>query len=759
MIFTSVLVLFCASLGIAEPLAFDSLEYISPVKFQNKVIRYERALHVCKDTAAPDESRQFACAASLYYGEHWKKAYKAYDSLRGKDSLLDQSILIRMARTRLYEGKLSKVNKVLHLGKKMETDREWQQQADRIRMETFLANTDVGPRKKADSIEIFLKKYPSGSKSNELRFRRATLLEKAKKWYLAQKAYIRILSDYSEFGDSALIAVQRIRQKYPAPETLDEKITYANRICSKGIYNECVSLIDSVFFLDSIKAPPRDTTKIIPLKTAQDSILWRLPPSTLDIKTRINLWEKKAFAFRNIENKNQEAIAIYRFLLDSVEVRAGWMQSLLRLLRREKRTDDVKIIDSLFQVNFKFSTENANNLWVRGLELEQNRNYNEAIATYAALTDTLFGNTNKRQWAKFRIGFVYFKQGLYSDAEKYFLEASKEPFTWSSNASRMFLADTYLKQGKDSLAREMYLDCIRDFPLSYYAQRSRNKLIETKLLDSTQIPFLSPLIVSEDSTLAWIRSVQPQTKQIKTYTLEKYYRIKHLLESGFIEEAYDLYTEESKKNYAHLDFLYEYGTLFLELGELTKGYQLAREFQNLIDRQHMGTAPLNVLRFVYPLPYREKVSAYSDSISSSGKIDPFFVYSVMRQESGFNSLAISRAGARGLLQIMPATGAKLAARESLDKYIPSLLFNPYMNIRLGIRYLKDLFNEYDGDYMYVLCNYNAGPKPTKRWVEIGKGLDWDIHVEEISYWETRDYVKRVLGNYWIYQEVWNSTHQ
>jgi soluble lytic murein transglycosylase len=77
-------------------------------------------------------------------------------------------------------------------------------------------------------------------------------------------------------------------------------------------------------------------------------------------------------------------------------------------------------------------------------------------------------------------------------------------------------------------------------------------------------------------------------------------------------------------------FFTNYGTLFLELGELTKGYQLAREFQNLIDRQHMGTAPLNVLRFVYPLPYRKKYRLFRLHLQFR-EIDPFFVYSVMRR--------------------------------------------------------------------------------------------------------------------------------
>jgi soluble lytic murein transglycosylase len=104
---------------------------------------------------------------------------------------------------------------------------------------------------------------------------------------------------------------------------------------------------------------------------------------------------------------------------------------------------------------------------------------------------------------------------------------------------------------------------------------------------------------------------------------------------------------------------------------------------------------------------------------------------------------------------MPATGKMLADKEEISGFNPKRLYNAYMNIRLGIRYLVDLKDEYKNDYMYVLCNYNAGPKPTKRWQSESEGLPWDLRVEEISYWETRDYVKRVMGNYWIYKEIYD----
>lgn len=270
-------------------------------------------------------------------------------------------------------------------------------------------------------------------------------------------------------------------------------------------------------------------------------------------------------------------------------------------------------------------------------------------------------------------------------------------------------------------------------------------------MDAASVPFAHGIAMSPEQTLAWIRASQKNVKADTSYSKGRYERIKNLFMYGFSDEAFALYDEARKKNYKRLDFLYEYGKLFYEVGETASGYRLARQFQNNIDRRRLMSPPIDVLHYLYPIPFKEQVKFHSGD-----RIDPFFVYSVMRQESIFNFQIASPVGACGLLQIMPATGKMLAEKESIaDWFDPKLLFNPYMNIRLGIRYLVDLKAEYSDDYMYVLGNYNAGPKPTKRWQAAGGGLPWDVRAEEISYWETRDYVKRVMGNYWIYQEIYD----
>lgn len=735
-----------------SPLAIDpfqNLEQIPSAHFQNLVVRAERAKMASENSSLSKNVRDFAKAAAYYYRESWDSAYVAYDSLRSRDSVLEKSVVLRMARARFMQGDFAAMRKTLSLGEKFAADESFDKFAARLRIEAAMADTTLTDHAHADSLKAYLDKYPKGENAAALKYRYASFLESFNQLKQAKRWYMQLLTGPAPYKDSAFSAIRRLRKVKGAPETLAEKVAYARMACAKDEASSCLTLLDSIHVLDSMAVAKSPESAVAP---SEDSLQKLLPPSTFDMETRIALWEKRAVTLRTLK-REKESIAQFKFLLDSVEARPLWMQSTLRLYRNDakKYSKEIALLDSTLQDANQFSKENANNLWVRGFEYEQGMKYDSAIVCYKQLANKRFKNNVKRQWAKFRIGFVYFKQEKWNEAVKAFSDATKDPFLWSGSGARMFLGDAYMKLGKDSLARAAYLDCIRDFPLAYYAHRSRTKLVENKLMKASDVPYAHGIAMSEEQTLAWIRASQKNVKADTSYSRGRYERIKNLFMYGFSDEAFALYDEARKKNYKRLDFLYEYGKLFYEVGETASGYRLARQFQNNIDRRRLMTPPIDVLHYMYPIPFKDQVKFHSGN-----RIDPFFVYSVMRQESIFNFQIASPVGACGLLQIMPATGKMLAEKENIaDWFDVNLLFNPYMNIRLGVRYLVDLKAEYNNDYMYVLGNYNAGPKPTKRWQAAGEGLPWDVRAEEISYWETRDYVKRVMGNYWIYQEIYD----
>ena len=737
-----------ATMPMVEPDPYAELEQIVPSHFQDMVVRYERLKALSEDEKQPKNVRAFARAAQFFYKEQWDSAYVAYDSLQGRDSVLNGAVVLRMAKSQFKLGNFAEMRSILYKNKSLEQDASFDRAASRLRIEAAMADSTLSDHAHADSLKVFVEKYPKSDEAAALRYRYAQYLEQFKQMKDAKRIYLKLLTSASVYKDSAFMAIRRLRKVRGAPETLEEKVAYAKMACAKDNASECLVLLDSIRLLDSVLITlSPEAAQPLP----DDSLQKKLAPSSLDMATRISLWEKRAVTLRTLKRED-ESIKQFRFLLDSVEARPLWMQSILRLYRNNalRYEKEIRQMDAALQDASQFSKENANNLWVKGFEYEQKEKYDSAIVCYKTLAHKRFKNNVKRQWAKFRIGFILFKQEKWNEAVVALIDATKEPFLWSGSGARMFLGDAYMKLGKDSLAREAYLDCIRDFPLAYYAHRSRLKLVEYKLMDEKDVPYAHGIRMAPEQTLAWVRASQKMGKPDTTYNADRYNRIRTLFQYGFSDQAFALYDEARKNNAKRLDFLYEYGKLFYEMGETAAGYRLARQFQNNIDRRRLMAPPIDVLHFLYPIPYKDQVNFHSGE-----RIDPFFVYSVMRQESIFNFEIMSPAGACGLLQIMPATGKMLAEKEGLGNFEPIQLFNAYMNIRLGVRYLVDLKAEYNNDYMYVLGNYNAGPKPTKRWQAAGEGKTWDIRAEEISYWETRDYVKRVMGNYWIYQEIYD----
>ena len=130
-------------------------------------------------------------------------------------------------------------------------------------------------------------------------------------------------------------------------------------------------------------------------------------------------------------------------------------------------------------------------------------------------------------------------------------------------------------------------------------------------------------------------------------------------------------------------------------------------------------------------------------------IDPTWVAAEIRAESVFNPRARSHADARGLMQVLPSTGAGIAKRLGVPWRGGDSLYEPDFNISLGTAYLRELEDKYGMTYTAIAA-YNAGPAPVARWQSQRPGMDADFWIETISYKETRDYVARILAFSVIY---------
>jgi soluble lytic murein transglycosylase len=137
-------------------------------------------------------------------------------------------------------------------------------------------------------------------------------------------------------------------------------------------------------------------------------------------------------------------------------------------------------------------------------------------------------------------------------------------------------------------------------------------------------------------------------------------------------------------------------------------------------------------------------------------VEPAMVYAIARQESAFNPRALSTAGARGLMQLMPATAKRTAQRFGLGFDLNRLIEDPVYNARIGSAHLSELMEDWKGSHILAFASYNAGGGNVSKWIKAYGDprkpevdlVDW---IERIPFYETRNYVQRVMENLTVYR--------
>jgi tetratricopeptide (TPR) repeat protein len=157
--------------------------------------------------------------------------------------------------------------------------------------------------------------------------------------------------------------------------------------------------------------------------------------------------------------------------------------------------------------------------------------------------------------------------------------------------------------------------------------------------------------------------------------------------------------------------------------------------------------PWRVHRLVHPEAY---ASSVKEAAAEHG-VDPMLVWSIMRSESHYREDALSPVGARGLMQLMPATARRIGRMKAAARPHSARFVEPESNVWLGTWYLAQLAERYRGFRPAQIGAYNAGPTPMERWLDELDGRPTDEFIERISYRETRRYTRRVLETLWTYE--------
>jgi len=371
-------------------------------------------------------------------------------------------------------------------------------------------------------------------------------------------------------------------------------------------------------------------------------------------------------------------------------------------------------------------------------------------------------------WNAYRLGDLPTAQSL--------LVHLRERFPRSALVQRTHYWDGRfaIAMGNATAGREAFLRAVALDPLSYYgvlaAQRKQQldadlrplaflgggvelASLESAGLPATpepaadELPAMLPMAPLEAKALPWGASVFDWDSASGRRAL----RLIKLGLSGF---AADLVARlPAIPGQQSQDVAYARARLLYSLGD----YNVAYRIVDSAFGGEMNGRPTGALRGPYHLAYPD---AYNDEVSAAGrefKISPLFILSIMRQESAFDDRARSWASAHGLMQIIPATGNRIAAALGAAGFSPATLRAPAVSIRFGGWYLAQLLAKYRGNVVLAAASYNAGPENVSAWVNANSGRPVDEFVEEIPYRETRHYVKRILGNLAVYSSLYSAS--
>ncbi len=327
--------------------------------------------------------------------------------------------------------------------------------------------------------------------------------------------------------------------------------------------------------------------------------------------------------------------------------------------------------------------------------------------------------------ARFRAAMI----ALLSDqpkvaAQEFDLLAERHPGSGEALGAVYWAGRAWAAAGDSAAARSRWESTAARDPLSYYAALSAKRLG-----NSSWSPPAAPDTFAADPVIDRVVS-----------------RAELLTRLGMRQEAHWELDRLARSADSSSERLLAIANAFRQQGMASEAIQLARRALAL-----GAPADARTFRLIYPMVHTDALLAET----AEQGIDPTFVAALIRQESRFNPAATSPAGARGLAQVMPDLGERLARALNYPLWDPVLLYQPDVSIQLGAFHLRELVSRYD-QRAYILAAYNAGSPRVERWSKRIGVDDPEVFAEQISFVETRDYVRIIQRNVEIYRALYGS---
>jgi soluble lytic murein transglycosylase len=372
-----------------------------------------------------------------------------------------------------------------------------------------------------------------------------------------------------------------------------------------------------------------------------------------------------------------------------------------------------------------------------GVWLEDQGRFDDAIAAFRQVAK-VGESASQRAEGLWRAGWVQYRTARYREAGETF-RAVVEMHVNGFEPQAMYWAARAYEREKNAAAAELYTRVCQRYAYSYYCQLAVRRAV---------LPVATLISAPAESPVVEDREHLPENRRPEIERHVVYQRGIELKTLGFAQDAareLGFLTEQYSRDQ---DVLLAFSTMLSEVGAYHPALRVAKvHFKDKLERSGLPTAPA-LWGVAYPTGLVPTIAAQGVSA-----VDPYLAAAIIREESQYDEKALSVVGAVGLMQLMPATANAVAQRHGFPAVGREELFDRETNIRLGVRYLGQLLDQYGGNLTYAVAAYNAGPLAVNNWIAVHNGRDQDEFVELIPYQETRLYVKRVLRSYGEYRRL------
>lgn len=652
-------------------------------------------------------------------------------SARNFDILKDYS-LFYLAHSYFELGNYDQAINFFHILQNDEPGTILKQQSDWYIAQSLFNSGNFGQAQKF--LEEIISRYPRADWKAKALYLKAKAHEKTGSTPQRQlKAYRKIWVEHPEspYAKDSLVIDKQLTAKFkklPEPE-IDDFIKAARKQTAQLNYQDALNFYQLA--LDEIQKTRKGSLK----KKLQK----KLPKIYLAIgRTYYGMRDsKKAIeTFEKVIQTSKEKPLITRalYLQGNSYSRLGRFDEARRVYEEVIKVDQ----NSRLSDNALYKIANL---------YQEERNYLKALTTFQHFIDK-YPKSELYQEGQWRVAWNNYLLGRYAETKNSLenLIASAPDDDWPSR-EYYWKARAYEHLKEQALAINLYNEILRNKPLSYYSALSMARL--AKLGANHRLPFskndrgfqisLSPVPLS-------YAELQAPSMLIN---IKKAFELHSL---GFNEESDSELRALLKQHRTSVDMKTLLARLFFQL----KNYHLASYIIQIYLSEKLDTLPSNDNRIYWQLAFPKAYEPIVEQLSSDFNLPPSLIYALMRKESIFQTDAQSKAGARGLMQIMPATGERISKNLKQKIFDPEELYDPRTNLTFGSWYFKNLYKAFEDDIPLAIASYNAGPAKVLRWTKTRTGYSVDEFIESIPYQETRNYVKSVLRMMMTYEVLYSS---